>query len=124
MSENDKEINTMKPWIKKTTLAGLITLSYSLTAFAVVDCNATDLSTKESIQCQIKTNSHAMVSERLKTTLASCKANLDDSQCKKEHPFHILKKQASIDALSQCISDTLIQCVGEKLAPCAACTSH
>ena len=120
----------MKPWIRQSALAGIILLSANLTTLAAseVACPSlndkagmANLKMKEQIQCQIKGNTQQQVSDQIKQALTSCKTSMDDSLCKKQHPFRILKKQDSINALSQCISNTIIRCVGEKLAPPTPC---
>ena len=120
----------MKPWIKQSALAGIILLSTNLTTLAAseVACPSLNdkagmakLKMKEQIQCQIKANTQQQVSDQVKQALTSCKASMNDSQCKKDHPFRILKKQDSINALSQCLSNTIIRCAGEKLAPRTPC---
>ncbi|MBV53240.1 MAG: hypothetical protein CL816_04135 [Coxiellaceae bacterium] len=118
----------MKPWIRQSALAGIFLLSANLTTLAAseVACptdkdQLANLSMKEQIQCQIKGNTQQQVSEQVKQALSTCRASLDDSQCQKDHPFRILKKQDSINALSLCISNTIIRCVGEKLAPRTPC---
>ena len=118
----------MKPWIRQSALAGIFLLSANITTLAAseVACptdkgQLANLSMKEQIQCQIKGNTQQQVSNQVKQALTSCKTSMDDSLCKKQHPFRILKKQDSINALSQCISNTIIRCVGEKLAPPKPC---
>ena len=120
----------MTSWMKCSIICVTL-LSTNLTTLAAseVACptdkdQLAKLSMKEQIQCQIKGNTQQQVSNQVKQALTSCKASMNDSLCKKQHPFRILKKQDSINALSQCLSNTIIRCVGEKLAPRSPCPTN
>ena len=120
----------MGSWMKHIIVcSALFTISTATLAASPPSCPITTkalnaLPKKEQIRCEIQAASRQLVSTQVEAAVASCQANLDDTPCKKQHPFRILREKESIANLSKCISQTLVTCIGKKLSPPVTCPTQ
>ena len=84
------------------------------------DATSSSLTYKEKIQQAVKDQAKQQVADRLKDVVAQCKQQADQDKCKKEYPFHLLHKQKSIDALSNCLAEQTLQCISAQLGSAAS----
>lgn len=120
----------MGSWMKHIIVcSALLTISTATLAASPRSCPITTkalnaLPKKEKIRCEIQAASRQLVSTQVEAAVASCQANLDDTLCKKQYPFRILREKESIANLSKCISQTLVTCIGKKLSPPVTCPTQ
>ena len=120
----------MESWMKHIIVcSALLTISTATLAASPRSCPTTTkalnaLPKKEQIRCEIQAASRQLVSTQVEAAVASCQANLDDTVCKTQYPFRILREKESIANLSKCISQTLVTCIGKKLSPPVTCPTQ
>ena len=120
----------MGSWMKHIIVcSALLTISTATLAASPRSCPITTkalnaLPKKEQIRCEIQAASRQLVSTQVEAAVASCQANLDDTVCKTQYPFRILREKESIANLSKCISQTLVTCIGKKLSPPVTCPTQ
>ena len=77
---------------------------------------ASNLSVKERIQLQVKSNVQQTISSALKTAVANCKAEVNKGSCQRQYPFRLLHKDESIANLSACFANQTLLCISKQLA--------
>lgn len=119
-------MHCMSQWVK-IGIAMMVSIIFLQSAIASgsddVDSNSTtssSLTYKEKIQQAVKDQAKQQVADRLKDVVAQCKQQADQDKCKQEFPFHLLRKQKSIDALSNCLAEQTLQCISTQLGSAAS----